>query len=172
MRGLSGEITSKNQSLKSLHGQFVEIDEDIKRFRAEFSEKEVKVRDLEEKVRLRESQLADLRLRLAQRDLQLEKMNMKSQRSVKKVPRRERFSLDQSESSLSVLQRPLVRRGRRTLQEKEMEAVSALEKETQELMAQLSSTVKEKKVTIARQRSSLKKDPAVKRQVRRKSKES
>ena len=105
-------------------------------------------------MRLRESQQEDLKLRLAQRDLQLEKMKMKSQRSVKKVPRRERFSLDQSESSLSVLQRPLVRRGRRTLQEKEMEAVSALEKETQELMAQQSFTLREKKVK-ARQKNSL-----------------
>ena len=118
LRGLSEEITSKNQSLKSLHGQFVEIDEDIKRFRAEFSEKEWKVRELEEKLRLRESQLEEVRLRLTQRE---EKINMKSLRSVKKMPRRERFSLDQSESSLSVLQRPLVRRDRRARQEKERE---------------------------------------------------
>ena len=130
LRGLSEEITSKNQSLKSLHGQFVEIDEDIKRFRAEFSEKEGKVRELEEKLRLRESQLEEVRLRLTQRDEQ-EKINMKSVRSVKKLPRRERFSLDQSESSLSVLQRPLVRRDRRALQEKEREERGDIEKDQQ-----------------------------------------
>ena len=154
LRGLSEEITSKNQSLKSLHGQFVEIDEDIKRFRAEFSEKEWKVRELEEKLRLRESQLEEVRLRLAQREEQ-EKINMKSVR-IKKLPRRERFSLDQSESSLSVLQRPLVRRDRRARQEKEREERGDIEKETQHLMVQLNSTVKDKKVLTAQLRSSVK----------------
>ena len=156
--GLSEEITNKNQNLKSLHGQFLEIDEDIRRFRAEFSEKEVKVRDLEEKVRLRESQLEGLRLRLAQRNSQLENINTKIQRSVMKFPRRERFSLDQSESSLSVLQRPLVRRGRRALQEKEIEGRTGLEKETKELVAHLSYTAKEKKMRMAQQRNTLKRN--------------